>query len=116
MGCVIYSILVAKVPFNPPGNELDPYSVRICEDAIIRGDCDYTRGHWLHVSNEAKDFVQSMLQVEPENRASIDELLDHPWIHEYNVEYNRQETRRNNARLFSQLPIEQQRRTPNYYE
>ena len=33
----------------------------------------------IHESSEAKDLVQRILQVDPDRRPSIDEILSHPW-------------------------------------
>ena len=33
----------------------------------------------VHESSESKDLVQQILQVDPDRRPSIDEILSHPW-------------------------------------
>ena len=35
---------------------------------------------WNHISPEAKDLVQKMLVVDPTNRLSATEALQHPWV------------------------------------
>ena len=45
-----------------------------------------------------------MIKFEPNERASIDELLQHQWFSLYRADYGRQKTRRENTRLNIQLP------------
>ena len=35
---------------------------------------------WQYVSDSAKDLVRQMLATDPEERITVDEALDHPWI------------------------------------
>ena len=54
-------------------------------DRIIRADyVDMEGGNWDHVSNEAKDFVKSLLQLDPQRRPSALEALDSPWMQTQN--------------------------------
>ena len=99
MGCVIYSILAARNPFPPPVNDEDPRCIRKCIERIIRGNPKYEGEPWDSVSEEAKDFVKSMIQVDPKKRSSISDLLQHPWIQSYYVEHGRQRERRNRTRI-----------------
>ena len=36
-----------------------------------------------HISEEAKSLVKGILQYQPEDRMSIDEILAHPWMKKY---------------------------------
>ena len=40
----------------------------------------YVGPGWMSVSNEAKDLVTRMLTVNPENRISVEQCLNHPWL------------------------------------
>ena len=35
---------------------------------------------WSHISEEAKDLVEALLEVDPETRLSCEEVLAHPWF------------------------------------
>ena len=35
---------------------------------------------WSHISEEAKDLVEALLEVDPERRLSCEEALAHPWF------------------------------------
>lgn len=38
------------------------------------------RKQWDQISDSAKDLVKRMLVVDPNNRITVEEALDHPWI------------------------------------
>lgn len=38
------------------------------------------RKQWDHISDSAKDLVRRMLIVDQNNRITVEEALDHPWI------------------------------------
>jgi calcium-dependent protein kinase len=48
-------------------------------DKIMR--CDYNFNHpgWKSISNEAKEFVTSLIEMDPKKRLSAQEALDHKW-------------------------------------
>ena len=35
---------------------------------------------WSHISEEARDLVEALLEVDPETRLSCEEALAHPWF------------------------------------
>ena len=35
---------------------------------------------WSHISEEAKDLVEALLEVDPDTRLSCEEALAHPWF------------------------------------
>ena len=35
---------------------------------------------WQYVSEEARDLVRRLLELEPSRRFTIDEVLAHPWL------------------------------------
>lgn len=54
------------------------------EDQILRkialGEFSFEGENWDKITKEAKDFITNMLQLEPENRRSAEEILKHPWL------------------------------------
>lgn len=39
------------------------------------------KGHqWAHISDDAKDLVHRMLELDQAHRITIDDVLRHPWI------------------------------------
>ena len=50
-------------------------------DRILRADyVDMEGGNWDHVSADAKDFVKSLLQLDPAQRPSAWEAMNLPWM------------------------------------
>lgn len=43
--------------------------------AIVRGEIDFTRDPWPKVSEEGKDLVKKMLDQNPYNRLTVEEVL-----------------------------------------
>lgn len=52
--------------------------------AIIRSVIDFKRDPWPKVSDNAKDLVKKMLNPDPRQRLSAQEVLDHPWLQNAN--------------------------------
>ncbi|KAL7097928.1 hypothetical protein ACP275_10G173700 [Erythranthe tilingii] len=48
--------------------------------AIIRSVVNFTRDPWPLVSDKAKDLVKKMLNPDPKQRLTAQEVLDHPWL------------------------------------
>ncbi|XVF75804.1 hypothetical protein PTKIN_Ptkin13bG0216400 [Pterospermum kingtungense] len=48
--------------------------------AIIRSVIDFKRDPWPKVSENAKDLVRKMLNPDPKQRLTAQEVLDHPWL------------------------------------
>jgi calcium-dependent protein kinase len=67
-------------PFYAEGNDTRPLFTAIC-----KGQYEFHDDAWHDVSKEAKEFVASMLQVDPKKRATLDQVLAHPYILHYNA-------------------------------
>ncbi|KAK1697547.1 hypothetical protein QYE76_014244 [Lolium multiflorum] len=48
--------------------------------AILRGNIDFKREPWPHVSDNAKDLVRQMLQPDPKIRLTAKQVLEHTWL------------------------------------
>ena len=73
MGVIIYVLLCGFPPFYA-NNDAQLYAkIKACKYSFIKP-------HWDPISESAKDFIRRMLVVDPKQRASIDELLKHPWL------------------------------------
>ncbi|KAH9741332.1 calcium-dependent protein kinase 8 [Citrus sinensis] len=48
--------------------------------AIIRSVIDFKRDPWPKVSENAKDLVKKMLNPDPKQRLTAEEVLEHPWL------------------------------------
>ncbi len=60
-----------------------------CCHICLQGKLDLKSDPWPNISAEAKDCVQRMLEPNPANRATADEILQHPWMRENGVATNK---------------------------
>ncbi|KAG9447093.1 hypothetical protein H6P81_013221 [Aristolochia fimbriata] len=72
-GVILYILLCGVPPFWAETEE------KIAQ-AIVKGELDFEREPWPKVSENAKELVKSMLDPNPYNRLSAQEVLDHPWL------------------------------------
>ena len=49
-------------------------------DRILRCDYNFHGKQWQHVSEPAKDFVAALLKLNPDERLSAQQALDHEWL------------------------------------
>ena len=47
---------------------------------IVRGRYRFHSHSWARISDEAKDFVRSLMCVDPSKRVTCEEALQHPWL------------------------------------
>jgi len=64
LGCILYSMKTGKTPFEPE------------EASVTAGVYKEPEG----VSPEFVDIVSKMLVVDPEKRATLEEVCSHPWL------------------------------------
>ncbi|KAG9245609.1 serine/threonine protein kinase-like protein Kin1 [Calycina marina] len=68
-GIVLYVLVCGKVPF-------DDQSMPALHAKIKKGLVDYP--HWI--SPECKNIISKMLLTDPKQRATLQEIMSHPWI------------------------------------
>ncbi|KAJ9113947.1 hypothetical protein QFC19_000142 [Naganishia cerealis] len=69
LGIILYTLLCGGLPFDDDDEE-------VMKSFIYKGE--YEEPEWL--SEEAKDLIRNILQLEPVKRLSIEEILRHPWF------------------------------------
>jgi serine/threonine-protein kinase Chk2 len=83
---VLYICLCGFPPFS---DELytteNPYTL---SQQIKMGRFDYPSPYWDSVGDPALDLIDRMLTVDVEQRISIDECLEHPWITQGKINVN----------------------------
>jgi calcium-dependent protein kinase len=67
IGVIAYMLLSGLRPFQD-------------QDATMRGRFFFIGGSWSNVSEGAKDFVRRLLTVNPGQRWTAAQALDHPWL------------------------------------
>jgi serine/threonine protein kinase len=73
LGVVLYSMLAGFPPFY---NESNPALIR----QIRRADFAFHSPYWDDVSADAKDLVSNLLVVDPAQRFTAHQCLEHRWI------------------------------------
>lgn len=68
-GVMLYAMLVGQVPFNDP-------SIPKLYSKIRQGISTLPS----FLSNEASDLLRRMLDTNPKNRATVHEVISHPWL------------------------------------
>eukprot|EP00604_Paraphysomonas_vestita_P002370 CAMPEP_0174819304 /NCGR_PEP_ID=MMETSP1107-20130205/2449_1 /TAXON_ID=36770 /ORGANISM="Paraphysomonas vestita, Strain GFlagA" /LENGTH=319 /DNA_ID=CAMNT_0016032535 /DNA_START=301 /DNA_END=1260 /DNA_ORIENTATION=+ len=73
IGVITYCLLGGYPPFDA---ETDKALFR----KIRKGEYEFHPQFWNHVSTDAKNFISSLLQLDPEIRFTADQALQHPWL------------------------------------
>ncbi|KAJ8010288.1 hypothetical protein DPEC_G00073480 [Dallia pectoralis] len=73
LGVISYILLSGSMPFE---DDSRPRLYR----AILRGRYSFHGEPWPSVSNQAKDFIERLLVVDPSSRLTATHALHHPWL------------------------------------
>lgn len=75
IGVITYILLCGFPPF---------YAEELPElfEQILKAQYVYHEEYWGHISKTAKNFIDSLLQVDPKKRLSAKAALEHPWLKE----------------------------------
>jgi calcium/calmodulin-dependent protein kinase (CaM kinase) II/calcium/calmodulin-dependent protein kinase I len=73
LGVIVYILLGGYSPF-------DERDQNILFDRIRAGDYVFHKEFWDPISEEAKDFIESLLEVDPRKRLTAAEALEHEWM------------------------------------
>lgn len=76
LGCFLYTILCGFPPFYDD----DHHQLTM---KILNGDYVFLKPWWDEVSLDAKDLICKMLTINPDDRITIKEIWNHPWIKDY---------------------------------
>jgi len=72
LGCVLYTLLCGFPPFYDE-------SINVLTEKVARGHYTFLSPWWDGVSASAKDLITHLLCVDPKQRYTIDEFLQHEW-------------------------------------
>jgi len=69
-GCILYAMLSGQPAYHPG------FPVQITSHTYY----PLTGPAWVNISEEAKDLVRKMLTKDADERITLDEMFEHPWI------------------------------------
>merc|ERR1711879_310061 len=75
IGVITYILLCGFPPFFDDGSNMGELF-----EQIMAGEYDYPEEYWDEVSDEAKDLIDNLLLVDPEERFTAQQALQHPWL------------------------------------
>jgi len=78
IGVITFVLLSGCFPFHSDNEE----TLKI---QIIKGNFTFPPEQWNNLSEQAKDFIQNLLQVDPSKRLVAEKALKHPWIQDEGV-------------------------------
>lgn len=78
-GVLMYYMLSGSFPFTGDDDAK-------LQASIIRGSVKFNGDIWRNVSDDAKDLIRKLLQVDPTKRYSASKALEHPWYKDYRKE------------------------------
>ncbi|KAG1467843.1 hypothetical protein G6F56_004183 [Rhizopus delemar] len=73
LGCVLYTLLCGFPPFYDE-------SISILTKKVARGHYTFLSPWWDNISDQAKDLITNLLEVDSEKRYTIRQFLEHPWM------------------------------------
>lgn len=78
LGVMAFALFRGAMPFWD-GRMVDSREVPLHEQ-ITKGMYTFTHSNWQGVSDEAKDLIRGLLNVDPARRLTAKEALRHPWV------------------------------------
>ena len=76
IGVLLFILLCGKPPFWGEDDKQ-------ITDKVKKGEPDWRKEEWLHVSQEGQDFVKLLLNTKPSHRPSSSEALQNKWFKKY---------------------------------
>lgn len=76
LGVLLFCTLSAKLPFDVSLDEI-PDSLESCRGSY---ELVFAPKSWSHISDECKDLIARLLEVNPERRLTANQALHHPWV------------------------------------
>ncbi|EGR33331.1 protein kinase domain protein [Ichthyophthirius multifiliis] len=80
-GVILYIMLSGILPFNGTTND------EIVEN-VKQGKLSFENEEWNYISQQAKNFIRKMLELDPTQRLSASQALQDPWIKKFNNNQN----------------------------
>ena len=72
-GVMTYMLLSSHRPFYHRHR-------KVMIDRIMRADYNFEKDYWNPISDEAKDYINNLLVLDPKNRMNATKALKHKWL------------------------------------
>lgn len=73
LGILLYNLVTGKMPFaGKTAKKIDKYT--------LNNEPSFKEKAWKQCSPDVKDLCEGLLQKEPTERMTIEEVLKHPWL------------------------------------
>lgn len=77
LGVILYAMLSGRAPFQLPSREASASAIL---KRIQEGEFSFRGSQWTRVSDHAKDVIRGLLTIDPEERLSLNLLIEHRWV------------------------------------
>ena len=91
IGCVLYTMLCGFPPFFDD-------KISVLTEKISRGEYTFLSPWWDEISDGAKNCVRQLLELDPDKRYTVDQLLADPWLNRYDLDEEEMELERQTQR------------------
>jgi serine/threonine protein kinase len=105
VGIITYLLLCGCLPFD------DEHDEKEIARQTIQDPVPYYPVLWKHLSAEAKDFVDRLLQKDPKKRMNVKEAINHCWIK--NEKKKEENNNNNNNELIIEEFVKKRRKNSN---
>jgi len=78
-GVMAHQLLTGRFPFDDRTNPVSPSLSKVWK-SIFTDELNFKRSHWDGISDDAKDFVKTLLNKDPTKRPTAKEAMKHPWL------------------------------------
>ncbi|KAI9264992.1 kinase-like domain-containing protein [Phascolomyces articulosus] len=75
LGCVLYTLLCGFPPFYDE-------SIQVLTEKVAKGQYTFLSPWWDTISESAKDLISHLLCIDPNERYTIEQFFEHPWMKE----------------------------------
>ncbi|CAH3045667.1 unnamed protein product [Pocillopora meandrina] len=80
LGVIMYILLCGFPPFySNHGAAISPGMRK----RIRQGQYDFPNPEWSRVSTQAKELIRGLLRTDPQNRFTVEQVMNNPWIKAY---------------------------------
>jgi len=82
LGVIMYILICGYPPFySHHGQPISPGMKK----RIRSGQYEFPKPEWTNVSTECKNLIKLCLKTNPDERPTIDQVIENPWISQYEV-------------------------------